>query len=233
MPQPADYRPEAALSSNHPATTKPTSRTANRTSTMPSAAMVRPDPPRGRPPERGTPQPHPRRLPSSFQAALQLGKLLHPRNGPRVRLFQGRQVTAPLRHQGQSCPGATLAMRLRPDRPDRGDRIRTTARGLLVQGRGFLAGEATSTRTPMGTAMSGRHPGDMDEPLWTAKEVAEFLNVSRDSLGHGPGQGASPTSVLATGDCASARPPSAAGSRRRSSSHGPQTSPKPGGSRPT
>jgi hypothetical protein len=82
MPQPADYRPEAALSSNHPATTKPTSRTANRTSTMPSAAMVRPDPPRGRPPERGTPQPHPRRLPSSFQAALQLGKLLHPRNGP-------------------------------------------------------------------------------------------------------------------------------------------------------
>jgi hypothetical protein len=113
-----------------------------------------------------------------------LGKLLHPRNGPRVRLFQGRQVTAPLRHHGQSCPGATLAMRLRPDRPDRGDRIRTTARGLLVQGRGFLAGEATSTRTPMGTAMSGRHPGDMDEPLWTAKEVAEFLNVSRDSLGH-------------------------------------------------
>jgi hypothetical protein len=141
MPQPADYRPEAALSSNHPATTKPTSRTANTTSTMPSAAMVRPDPPRGRPPERGTPQPHPRRLPSSFQAALQLGKLLHPRNGPRVRLFQGRQVTAPLRHQGQSCPGATLAMRLRPDQPDRGDRIRTTVRETTRKAEASLLGK--------------------------------------------------------------------------------------------
>jgi hypothetical protein len=49
----------------------------------------------------------------------------------------------------------------------------------------------------------------MDEPLWTAKEVADFLNASRDSVWTWSRRAAARTSASATGGCASDPPPSA------------------------